>query len=396
MSDGDAVADEGGSMTDLSVEKSIFERLGVARVINACGVYTDLGGSVPSPGVRAAMDEVGRYYVSMPELLDSTGKMLADLVGAEAARVTTGAAAAIALGVAACMTGVDGELWERLPNAEGMKNEVLVQHRHHFKYDRCARIPGATVRRVGTSEGTTEEHLHAAIGERTAAILFPAHLGGRPNTVPLARVSSISRERGVPLIVDAAYQNYPTSIMSTFTRDGADLVCFSAKYYGGPNSGGFICGRRDLIDAIAGLDFTRYESGAYRTFGRPFKLDRQTVVGVVVALQEWLSMDHAARWAGYDCKVRAIFGRVAGAEGISARPMCFTMEENLVPEPVNCLAITFKPGCRKSARSVADALAAGDPSVRTVELGDVLVVAVDTVLDGQEVVIGERLRQALS
>src|SRR5262245_11586160 len=81
---------------------SIFDRLGVRPVVNACGVYTDLGGSVLSPGVWAAMTDVNRSFVSMVELLERTGALLAARVGAEAARVTPGASAAIALGAAAC------------------------------------------------------------------------------------------------------------------------------------------------------------------------------------------------------------------------------------------------------------------------------------------------------
>ncbi len=119
-------------------------------------------------------------------------------------------------------------------------------------------------------------------------------------------MSASARNHGVPVLVDAAYLNDPPSIMSTFIPRGADLVCFSAKYFWGPNSSGFICGRRDLIDAVAGIDFTRYESGKYLTFGRPWKMDRQIIVATVLALKEWLEMDHKARWESYREKVAAM------------------------------------------------------------------------------------------
>jgi L-seryl-tRNA(Ser) seleniumtransferase len=379
----------------IALAPSIFEQLGIARVINACGVYTDLGGSVPSPRVRAAVDDVSSYFVSMPELLDASGRILADMVGAESARVTTGAAAAIVLGVAACLTRMNGRQWEQLPDTAGIPDEVLIQFGHRYKYDRCARVPGAKLVPVGSEAGTTDAELEASVGSQTAAILFPAHLGERPNTVPLERVAAIARRRSVPLLVDAAYQNYPTSIMGTYSRAGADLVCFSSKYFGGPNAGGFIAGRRDLIEAVAGLDFTRYESGEFLTFGRPFKLDRQTVVATVVALQEWFEIDHDARWAGYSDKVSTIAECVRGAAHVKADPMLFTMDERLVPAPVNCLTLRFDARSGKNARSVSEILAAGDPSIRTVLLDDVLVIAVDTVLDGQELIIGDRLRRAL-
>ena len=95
--------------------QTVFERLGVPPVINACGIYTDLGGSMLSPEVWEAMQEANQFFMSMPDLLDHTGARIAELMGAEAGRITPGASAAIALSVSACMTGHDGAKWEQLP-----------------------------------------------------------------------------------------------------------------------------------------------------------------------------------------------------------------------------------------------------------------------------------------
>ena len=380
--------------TTATAKGSIFERLGVKPVINACGVYTDLGGSVLSPGAWAAMAEVNSSFVSMIELLDRTGAILAAKVGAQAARVTPGASAAIALGTAACLTGTDGELGQQLPDTTGLsRTEVLIQHGHRYKYDRCARLAGAKLRAVSAE---TLDQLSSAFGPETAAILHPAHLDGRPGTVRLADVSRIARSKGVPVFVDAAYANDPPERMRTFVADGADLVCFSAKYFGGPNAGGFIAGRADLIAAVTSADFTRYESGKYLKFGRAFKLDRQIVVAVVATLEEWFAMDHAARWAGYRKKAELLVANLAGVPGIKASAEWFTMDERLVTERANCAAIRFLPGSRHTAASASAALLAGDPKIATVVLGDVLVAGVDSVLDGQEEILGRELRRVLS
>src|SRR4051794_36885995 len=132
---------------------TIYDVLGTKPVINARGIYTDLGGSILSPRVWAAAEEANRSFVNMVDLLDRTGQIIAGLVSAEAARVTPGASAAIALGIAACMTGIDGQKMERLPNTDGMKNEVLIQRRHRYKYDRMVRMTGATLREVGDVNG---------------------------------------------------------------------------------------------------------------------------------------------------------------------------------------------------------------------------------------------------
>ena len=111
--------------------------------------------------------------------------------------------------------------------------------------------------------------------DRTALVLHPAHLDGKAGTLGLETVAALAKSRGVPVLVDAAYMNYPTKIMGGYMRRGADMVAVSAKYFGGPNAGGFILGRPDLIAAVSNVDFTRYESGKHLKFGRPLKLDRR-------------------------------------------------------------------------------------------------------------------------
>ena len=70
--------------------ESVYGLLGVRPVINAAGIYTDLGGSVLSPTVRDAVHEVNGTFASMTELLDRSGERLAELLGVEAARVVPG------------------------------------------------------------------------------------------------------------------------------------------------------------------------------------------------------------------------------------------------------------------------------------------------------------------
>lgn len=373
-----------------------LESLGCRPLINACGVYTDLGGSILSPRVWAAMEQSNRSFVSMTELLEKSGRVLAELVGTEHARVTTGAAAAIALGTAACLTGMDGDAWERLPDLQGLSRiDLVIQRRHRYKYDRCARLTGGRLVEVGDDGGTTTEQLAAALGPSAGVLLFPAHLDGRPGTVTLENAARLAHERGVPTLVDAAYLNDPPETMRRFAAAGADLVCFSSKYYGGPNGGGFIAGSQRLIDTVAGIDFTRFESGRYRTFGRPFKLDRQIIVAVVVALQEWFAIDHRARWAGYRAKVDRVIDEIEELPGLEVAPRGFTLDERLIMEPVNCVAIGFGPESGLDCEAVCRALREGDPAIATVTLGGKLIVAMDTVQDGDERIISRRLREVV-
>jgi D-glucosaminate-6-phosphate ammonia-lyase len=382
-------------MKTLERTNPTFLKFQVRPVINACGIYTDLGGTVFSPRVWQQMQEINSGFVRMVDLLDRSGEMIASLVGTEAARVTGGASAAITLGTAACIAGNDGHVWEQLPDTTGLKNEVIIQKAHRYKYDRMVRIAGGKLVEVGDANGASADQFAAAFTPQTAMVMYPAHLEGKAGTLNLRAVAALAKQHGVPVLVDAAYLNYPTSLMGEFARQGADLTCFSAKYFWGPNSGGFLCGRRDLIQSVAGIDFTRYESGTYLTFGRPFKLDRHTIVATVAALQDWFSLDHAARWAGYCDKVATMRRVITHISGIRTSAAYFTMDERLLEEPVNCMTVEVSGGA-DAAEGLSAALLAGEPSIATVVVDGKLVVAVDTVLDDQHLAIAERLRELLS
>ncbi len=375
---------------------SIFERLGVAPVINACGIYTDLGGSRLSPAVWAAATAMNADFVRMTELLDRTGERIASLLGAPAARITPGAAAAIMLGTAAAMAGQDGSKSQRLPDTAGMRADVLIQAGHRYKYDRQVPMTGARLVEVGTQNGTRRDQLQAAISGETAMILHPAHLDGKPGTLSLEETADVAKARDVPIFVDAAYMNYPTSIMGAYLGRGADLVCISAKYFGGPNAGGFVMGRKDLVAAISNVHFTRYESGSVLKFGRPLKMDRQIVVAVLAALEEWLAMDHAARYADYRRKVEMLEDDLSSVPGLVLEPKCFTMDERFIDAPVNALLVTFdKSRCGCSAGEMARRLEQDHPSIAAIVEGSRIGFVMDVLEDNEVRLIGTRIRHAI-
>jgi len=382
----------------MGMHPTVYDRLRIRPVINCKGIYTDLGGGTLSPTVWAAMGEANLDTAEMVPLLESSGRRVAELVGAEAGWIIPGASAAIALATAACMTGGDGAAIERLPDTRGLRSEVVIQRAQRYKYLRMVWMTGARLVEVGSDAGTTRGELEAALDPATVAAAFvPAHLDGLPGIVPLREIAAMARARGIPTIVDAAYLNYPPASMRRFAQGGADIVCFSAKYWYGPNGGGVVAGRRDLIEAVAQVDFTRFESGRWLRFGRPFKLDRHTVVGTVVALEEWFAMDHEARWAGYVRVVRSLANAVAGLPGVEVRPLFLTMQETLEPAPINCLRVRLDRSV--ADRTVADvhrALWEGDPRIVAHLDRDALILAVDAMPESSSGLVAERLRKALT
>ncbi len=372
-----------------------LEMFGFHPIINACGIYTDLGGSRLSPQVWDRMTESNHHFVRMTDLLESSGRVLASHLGAEAGLVTAGAAASITLMVSAAMTRGDGRSGERLPDTAGLPDEIVLQAGHRYKYDRQISMTGARLVLAGTPVDVTQAALEAAIGPRTAAVFVPAHLEGVNGTLPLHQVVMVARRCGIPVLVDAAYMCWPLEALPRYVATGADLVCVSAKYFGGPNAGGFIVGTEEMVTAVGTNNFTGYESGPYRTFGRPFKLDRQTIVGVVAAFEEWRATDHAARWASYGRLAASFCDALADAQGARVYPAGYTMDDRIVPTPVNAVIVEREHEGTRWAQRVAAALETGDPPILSIRDGNRLVFCLDVIKEEELAVVARRLRKEL-
>lgn len=369
-----------------------LERFGMRPVINARGVYTTLGGRL-SPAVWELASAANADYCPVEELLDGSGAFIARLVGAPAARVTPGALAAMAMGLAACIAGTDGPRLERLPHAEGMRAEVIVQRGQRYRYRRGALLAGARLVEVGDEAGTTLEQLEQAIGERTGALLVPAHLDGAGGSVPLAQAIEVAHRHGVPVYVDAAYMSFPTELIGSYTALGADLVGFSAKYFRGPSAGGFLTGSREMIDAVAALDFVRFELGEHRVFGRGYKLDRWTIVATAAALEEWFATDHEARLSRLRSRAGELARALDALPDAVAEPRHFTREDTLEDEPVNAVVLRLAGGPAACA-ALAQRLRDGEPRIVCTRQEERLIFCLETVDERDDAALTARVREA--
>ena len=368
----------------------IYEELGVQPFINAGGNATVVGGSRLSPGVREAMEAANRYFVDMKVLLEQSGKAVAGMMGVEAALVTPGCAAALALGAAACMAGSDPDRIERLPDTTGMKNEILIQSRQRYKYDRCVTTFGAKLIEVGDEDGATAAQLEAALTENTAAMLYVAP-GGGAGVLPPEEAIRICGARGVPVIADAAGQVYPIDRLRRYTDMGAGLVGYGAKYFGACNSTGVLCGRKDLVDAAFQHGFIGFETGPSRSVGRPLKLDRQEVIAVVAALREWLDTDHEARVAEHRRRARVIQLALEGIPHVTVKPVS---DERTLG---NGVRVTLDEGALgKTAEQVKAALLEGSPGIWVRGSGNAFNVNVPHLIEGEEQIVADRLREVLA
>ncbi len=372
--------------------KGLYEELGVGRVINARGSVTILGGSILSPRVLAAMDAANDYYVDMEDLLEKSGRAIATMLGAEAALVTSGCFAALVQGAAAIMTGKDPSRIAQLPDTTGMKNAFLIQKATRYHYDRGVSVPGGTLLGVGDERGATASQLEAAIGPKTAGILYFARIEGADGILSIPEVVRIARAKGVAVLVDAAAEVYPLDRMTWLAaQSGADLVCFGGKYFGSVQSTGLLCGRKELVEAAALNGFIAFENYDNRALGRGYKVDRQEIIATVVALREWLAANHAERFAVQERRIQVIAQALAGLPHVRTERIW----ERQGPWMLLRVAID-ETKLGRTVAAVEKALQDGDPGIRIRVEDGRIDLAVHTLLDGEDQIVAARLRQVLS
>lgn len=366
-----------------AADRNLLLELGVKPVINGAGAYTFVTGSLMRPEVVAAIASVSKQFVRLDELHDAVGKRIASLLGCEAAMVPSGAAAALTLGTAACITGADPELIRRIPDPRGgLKNEVIVQKSHRFPYDHMVRNCG-----VHLIEVETPEELEKAIGPQTAHLLFlnKAEPAGQ---VKMERFVEIARKHRVPAFNDAAADVPPLENLKRPLRIGFDLVAISGgKGIRGPQSAGLLLGRADLIRA-ARMNTTPNSD----TIGRSCKVNKEEMCGMLVALEMYLKHDHQADWRQWERGIETMSAALKTAAGVRT--------ERFVPEIANQtphLRVTWDES--KIPVSRADAmrrLREGEPSIELVpDHSKGLEIAAWMLQPGEPEIIARRLRAIL-
>ncbi len=299
---------------------AIYKEMGATPVINATGSVTLLGGSTPVAEVKAAMDAADSAFIPLIELEQVAGDRIAEMLGVPAAYITSGAGSALTLMTAAFMAGTDDDKIEQLPDTTGMPNEMLIQTRQRYWYDRCLELAGAKLVEFGDENGTTEDDLRNAISDRTAGVHYVVYeqMPADPNVLTLEQVIEIAHAAGKPVSVDAAGQIYPLENFGKYVKMGADFQCIAAKYMGAPHSTGFALGTKEVIDAMGHHSFIGYETRRIRGIGRPHKIDRQEIVGVVAAVRRWMTLNHEERLDFAEGQSQAIIKPLKEIPGVTA------------------------------------------------------------------------------
>jgi D-glucosaminate-6-phosphate ammonia-lyase len=381
-----------------------YEKYGIRRVINAASSLTRLGGSISPSEVFRAMEDASKSFVQIPELQQWAGRAIAEATGAEAGLPTAGSSNAIVLAAAACiMKGTELEKYDpleletwthlikRLPmHTEGLKTEFIVQRSNRNVYDHAVECAGGRFVEVGTVEGTTQEELSEAFDPRkTAAYYFTDRTSDK--RLPLATVIKIAHEHDAPVIVDAASELPPKKNLRKYISKGADLVIISGgKFIAGPNNSGILAGRRDLIK------LAHLQAYPFHGVGRPSKMSRETIVGLVTALKIYLELDEDALFAAWENKVRWIVEQMNSIPNVEAGLTYERTVEEKEPMVPLCYVEIDEEAFGKTEVDLRKKLREGNPSIETRIYAGRLTINPEFILEGDESTVIQRIGEILT
>jgi L-seryl-tRNA(Ser) seleniumtransferase len=331
--------------------EDIRTSLGLRPVINVSGTMTSLGASIVVPEAIAAMTSILPQFVEMNDLQRKASAVIARLTGGEAGFVTASCAAGITLAVAGTITGSDLLAIEKLPGVSTEKNEVLVQMGHIVSYgapvDQSIRLAGAKTVMIGQATSTHRYHMENAITEKTAAALYVvSHHVVDYGLLKLTEFVEIAHAKSVPVIVDAASE-YD---LRCFLEQGADIVLYSGhKFLGGPTSG-IVAGRKDLV---------RNAFLQNMGIGRGMKVGKESVFGLMAALEAWEKRDHDGIRARETSYLHLWRDTLENRPGVTA-----LIEPDPTGNPLERLRVIVSAHeAHITAWDLADALARGTPPV---------------------------------
>jgi D-glucosaminate-6-phosphate ammonia-lyase len=285
---------------------NVYTQAGVKPFINLTATYTINGGALTLAEVKRVMDEASRHSVNLDELMDAVGARIAEMLGAEAAIVTCGCAAALTHATSAAVAGGDPERMQQLPDLTGLRNRIVTTRQSRNQYDFAFRMVG-----VKLDEVETADEFRRALTDEVAlvAVLGTGEASGKIRLEEMARAA---HERDIPVIVDAAAELPLTP--NPYLSRGADLVAYSGgKFLRGPQCAGLLLGRKDLVKAAW------INSAPHHSFGRSMKVGKEEIMGMLAAVEAWKKLDLEGEYKRWESWYRVIGDRIEKIAGVSTR-----------------------------------------------------------------------------
>jgi len=361
--------------------RNFFKELGIRTFINAAGTYTSMTGSLMPKAVTDAINFGATEYVNLDELHDKVGERISHLLQCEYATVSSGAFGAMTIGLAGVMCGTDEEKVKQLPNTTGLKNEVIIQEAHNIGYTQALTNTGAKLIWVKNAK-----ELEKAITQNTAMLWF-LNANTEEGEIKREEFVALGKKHNIPTFIDSAADVPPVDNLFKFTKMGFDLVAFSGgKGLRGPQSAGLLLGRKDLIKAAR-----LHTPPRGTTIARGMKVNKEEVLGMLVALELYLARDHEKEWALWEKQIKLISDSAASVEGVETE-IHVPPHANHVPS----LKIRWDENVVKITKDAMRAqLRDGHPSIETVGNEDEVGITTWMMEPGQERIVAKRVQEVL-
>jgi len=375
-------------MTGIHDPSEIYRAIGVRPIINAFGSNTRYGGSRLRSEVMEAMNKAATVMVEIDELNRQAGKIIAEITGAEAGFVSSGASGGLVLQAAACIAGCAPAKMSQLPDTDGLKNEIIIHNSHRFPYDQAYRVAGAKLVGVGDGRQCFPWQLEAAFTEHTAAVAYLLSPFVSRRALPLEQVCEIAHSRGTPVIVDAASMLPPRSNLRKFIGQGADMVVYSGgKAVRGPQGTGVLCGRTELVEAAVA------NASPQQFLGRSMKVAKEEIIGLITALQIFEQEDEKIETSRYQQISQSIVDALIEVPGLKVK-IRHDEYDYLIPSAVMKFTNEWNGPSRNQ---ILEQMANGDPPIFLHSLGDLDELAVEPLnIEGDDLeILIRRLREEL-
>lgn len=373
-----------GSPAAIKRGRDLFKELGVRTFINAAGTYTFMTGSLMHDYVIDAMRSTSTDFCLLDELQDKAGEKIAAMVHSEAAVVTCGAFSGLTLGLAGVLTGTDVEKVKMLPFIEGtgLKSEVLCQKAHVIDYNHALSNTGCKIVVVESIEDVEK-----AINEKTALLHF-LNIEADKGQIKHEEWVALGKKHGVPTSIDMAADVPPVSNLWKFNDMGFDFVVVSGgKAIRGPQSAGLLMGKKNII---AGARVHMPPRGY--NIGRGMKVNKEEIVGMYVALEHFMSMDHDKEFKMWEASIALIENAVKPVNGVTTRVFVPALG-NITPT----LEVSWDTSIIKmSAKDLQEKLRNGNPSIEVISQSENSInITVWVMKPGQEKIVAKRLKEVL-
>lgn len=362
--------------------RNLFTELGIRTFINAAGTFTAMSGSLMHEEVLDAIRSTSHQFAMIDEVQDKVGAKIAALVHSEAAMVTAGCWSALVLGTAGVLTGMDPKKIAQLPVLDGIKSEVLVQKTHNSGY-----VHALTNTGVKIVEVETPEDVDKAVNSKTAMMWF-LNYAGPDGKIPDKEWVALGKKHNIPTMIDMAADATPVENLWKFNDMGFDLVCISGgKGIRGPQSAGILMGRKDLI-AAARLNAPPRGGN----IGRGMKVNKEEILGMYVALDKFINLDHPKLWKSWEDRVAlmaAAAGKINGVTtSISVPPVANRTPTLNISWDIKKVKFTKE--------EFQDKLRKGEPSIEVMGGKDNSINITSWNLQpGQEKIVAKRLKEEL-